>query len=268
MTVLDQQALMDQVTTALSADHRIRALLLSGSFGRGTADAWSDVDLIAFVAPEHREAVMDGWRGTLETITPIVFFNRLPWAPVLNAITDTWLRCDLQVSTPAEARGMTQDRYKVLFDHDGLYAALPPAGPEPTTEPQKLLGTITEFIRILGLLHVADGRGEYELAVTGTGMLRGLFTTLLIEEMQRGDQGGMLHLSRKIDAERMNLLLALPVAEPNRASVLRANAALARAFFPRAKAFAEMLGLDWPTAFETATRNKLSETVPDGDWDW
>ena len=268
MTVLDQPALIERLTTTLSADPRIRALLLSGSFGRGTADAWSDVDLVAIVAPEHREAVMDGWRGTLETLTPIVFFNRLPWAPVLNAITGTWLRCDLQVSTPTETRGMTQDRYRVLFDHDGLYPALPPTSPEPTSDPHKLLGTITEFIRILGLLHVADGRGEYELAVTGTGMLRGLLTTLLIEEMQRGDQGGMLHLSKKIDAERMNLLLALPVAEPNRASVLRANAALARAFFPRAKAFAAKLGLDWPTAFETATRHKLSETVPDGNWDW
>lgn len=265
---LTQQSFLAALVPLLEAEHRIRALLLSGSLGRGTADAWSDVDLIAFVAPEHREAVMDGWRGTLETIAPIVFFNRLPWAPVLNAITDTWLRCDLQVSTPAETRGMTQDRYKVLFDHDGLYAALPPTSPEPTTEPQKLFGTITEFVRVLGLLHVADGRREYELAVTGTGMLRGLLTTLLIEEMQRGDQGGMLHLSRKIDAERMNLLLALPVAEPNRASVLRANAALARAFFPRAKAFAQKLGLDWPAAFETATRHKLSETIPDGDWDW
>ena len=70
--------------------------------GRGTADAWSDVDLLAIVAHEHREAVMDGWRSTLETIAPIVFFNRLPWAPVLNAITEDWLRIDLQVSAPTE----------------------------------------------------------------------------------------------------------------------------------------------------------------------
>lgn len=268
MQELDQAGLIARVTELLEGDERICALFLSGSFGRGTDDAWSDVDLIAFVPPEHRDAVMESWRTTLDSIAPIVFFNRLPWAPVLNAITEDWLRCDLQVSAPEDTRGMTQDRYKVLFDRDGIHAALPATSPSPTADPGKLYGLVTEFIRILGLLHVADGRKEYELAVTGTGMMRSLLTNLLIEEMQRGDQGGMLHLSRKIDAERMDLLLALPLPEPNRPSVLRANAALARAFFPRAKTFAAKVGMDWPEAFEAATRRKLTASIPDGDWDW
>ena len=252
----------------LEPDQHIRALFLSGSFGRGSADAWSDVDLLALVAPEHRDAVMDGWRARLETIAPIVFFNRLPWAPVLNAITEDWLRIDLQVSAPTETRGMTQDRYQPLIDRDGLLATLPPTAEIAATDPARLLGIVTEFIRILGLLHVAAGRQEYELATPGTGMMRGLLTNLLIEEMQRGDQGGMLHLSRKIDASRMQLLLDLPVAEPDRASVLAANSALARAFFPRAKAFGAQIGMAWPESFETATRRKLQQTVRDGDWDW
>lgn len=263
-----QNAFLAALLPLLEPDGRIRALFLSGSFGRGTADAWSDVDLLAIVAPEQREAVMDGWRSTLETIAPIVFFNRLPWAPVLNAITGDWLRIDLQVSAPTETRGMTQDRYQPLIDCDGLFATLPPTAPIPAAEPAKLLGIVTEFIRILGLLHVADGRREYELATTGTGMMRTLLTNLLIEEMQRGDQGGMLHLSRKIDAPRMQLLLDLPVAEPDRASVIAANSALARAFFPRAKAFGAAIGMTWPESFEAATRRKLQQTLPEGDWDW
>lgn len=263
-----QQDFLAALLLLLEPDERIRALFLSGSFGRGTADAWSDVDLIAITAPEHRDALMEGWRARLETIAPIVFFNRLPWAPVLNAITEDWLRIDLQLSTPDDLRGQAQDRYQVLFDRDGIFAALPPTAEIPATSPAKLLGIVTEFIRILGLLHVADGRREYELATTGTGMMRGLLTNLLIEEMQRGDQGGMLHLSRKIDAPRMQLLLDLPVAEPDRASVIAANSALARAFFPRAKAFGTQLGMEWPESFETATRRKLQQAVPDGDWNW
>jgi hypothetical protein len=136
------------------------------------------------------------------------------------------------------------------------------------TEPRQLAGIVSEFIRILGRLHVADGRLEYELATTGTGMMRGLLTNLLILEMERGDQGGMLHLSRKIDAARMQLLLDLPVAAPDRATILVANAALAKAFFPRAKAFAQHIAMPWPEDFEAATRAKLTADVPDGDWNW
>jgi hypothetical protein len=265
---LDQQNYITQITARLADDQRIRALLLSGSFGRGTADAYSDVDLLALIARDSQEAVMSGWRETLETIAPIVYFNRLPFAPVLNAITDAWLRCDLQVQPVTETRGLTQDRYKVLIDRDGIYPALPATSPLMPTEPRQLAGIVSEFIRILGLLHVADGRREYELATTGTGMMRGLLTNLLILEMERGDQGGMLHLSRKIDAARMQLLLDLPVAAPDRATILVANAALAKAFFPRAKSFAQHIGMPWPADFEAATRAKLTADVRDGDWNW
>jgi predicted nucleotidyltransferase len=124
---LDQQNYITQITARLADDQRIRALLLSGSFGRGTADAYSDVDLLALIARDSQEAVMSGWRETLETIAPIVYFNRLPFAPVLNAITDAWLRCDLQVQPVTETRGLTQDRYKVLIDRDGIFT--PPCPP-------------------------------------------------------------------------------------------------------------------------------------------
>jgi predicted nucleotidyltransferase len=268
-TIVDQQRLISEVAAHLEADPRIRALFLSGSFGKGTADAWSDVDLLAVVPAEQHEALAADWRKTLETIVPIVHFNRLPWALVLNAVTDGWLRIDLDVTAPDRLQGRAQDKLKALIDRDNIYAALPATIPDPGPDPRRMAGTISEFIRILGLSHVADGRGEYELAVLGYSMLRRMMSDILVAEMGIGDTGGALHLSKLIDPGRMKILTDLPSPLATRDSVLAANNAVARVFFPRAKALAAKLGIDWPQAFEDATRAVLTSTLPEAhrpDW--
>lgn len=73
-----QSDLIAAITARLEADDRIRGLFLSGSFGRSTADAFSDIDLLAVVPAEHHDALAAEWRGVLDAIAPIVFFNRLP----------------------------------------------------------------------------------------------------------------------------------------------------------------------------------------------
>ena len=260
---MNQQTMITEVTNRLEPDQRIRGLFLSGSFGKGVADAWSDVDLLAVVPADQHEALAADWRKTLETIVPIVFFNRLPWALVLNAITDGWLRIDLDVAAPDRLHGRAQDTLKPLIDRDGLFAALPATLPDRGPDPRRVAGTISEFIRVLGLAHVADGRREYELAVTGYGMLRRMLSDILVAEMGKGDTGGALHLSRLIDAERMAILTSLPSPDATRDSVLAANNAVARVFFPRAKALAATLAIDWPQSFEDATRANLTRVLPE-----
>lgn len=266
---MDQQALIAAVTARLESDERIRELFLSGSFGKGTADDWSDVDLLAVVPADQHEALAADWRSILETIVPVVHFNRLPWALVLNAVTEGWLRIDLDVAAPDRLQGRAQDKLRPLIDRDGLYAALPATIPDRGPNPRQVAGTISEFIRILGLSHVADGRREYELAVLGYGMLRRMLSEILVAEMGKGDTGGILHLSKIIDAERMAILTSLPSPTATRDSVLAANNAVARVFMPRAKALAAKLGIDWPQAFEDATRAVLTRTTPEPhrpDW--
>lgn len=265
---MNQEALIARVTDALAVDERVRGLFLTGSFGRGTADEWSDVDLLAFVGKDEQEAVAADWRQVLEAITPIVYWNRLPWAFVLNAVSEDWLRCDLSIAAPGETRGMTQDRVKPLIDRDGVYPTLPEALPPPQIDRRRLEGTVNEFIRVLGLTPVGVGRGEVELVGLGTGMLRRMLTDLLVIEMNHADTGGMLHLSRLLDGERMALMETLPVPDPSIESALASQAALARAFLPRAKALYAELGMDWPARFEEAARKTLAKHIPGFDTGW
>lgn len=265
---MDQQALIARVAESFGGDPRVKALFLSGSFGTGTADAFSDVDLLAIADPAEHEALATDWRNALEAIAPIVHYNRLPHALVLNTVTDDWLRVDLHIATPDHLAHTAKDSLKPLVDRDNLYAPLRPETPEPARNPGRLGWMVGEFIRILGLTPVAIGRGEVELMTVGNTFLRRFLTDLLTIEVNPRLPGGMLHLSRVLDPERMAVLAAVPLPQLTADSAIESNLALARTFIPRAKALCASLGVEWPATFEAATRRHLQRALPSHNIDW
>ncbi|RYE44239.1 MAG: nucleotidyltransferase domain-containing protein [Hyphomicrobiales bacterium] len=265
---MDQKTLIARVADSFGGDPRIAALFLSGSFGTGTADAFSDVDFLAIADAAEHEALAADWRRTLETIAPIVHYIRLPHALVLNAVTDDWLRVDLHIANREHLANTAQDCLKPLVDRDNLYATLRAETPEPARNPGRLGWMVGEFIRILGLTPVAIGRGEVELMTVGNTFLRRFLTDLLIIEVNPRIPGGMLHLSRVLDAERMAVLASVPLPQLNADAAIESNLALARVYIPRAKALCASLGVEWPMAFEAATRHNLQRALPGRGIDW
>lgn len=265
---MDQHTLIARVADGFGGDPRIAALFLSGSYGAGTADAFSDVDLLAIADPADHEGLAADWRKALEAIAPIVYFNRLPHGLILNAVTDDWLRVDLHIATAEHLTHTAQDSLKPLVDRGHLYATLRPETPVPAQNSGRLGWMVGDFIRILGLTPVAIGRGEVELMTVGNTFLRRFLTDLLIMEVNPRIPGGMLHLSRVLDAGRMAVLAAVPLPQLSAESAIASNLALARTFMPRAKALCAALGVEWPTAFEAATRRNLQRALPGQSIDW
>jgi hypothetical protein len=147
-----------------------------------------------------------------------------------------------------------------LHDLARLAASLR-APAEDTAQVARLITQTTEeFLRVLGLLHVGLGRREFVLCTLGAGHLRDHLITLM--KAEAGTLGeGALHLSRSISTADMAVLTGLPVAHPERDSVLAAHLALARAFLPRARDWHDRHQLVWPQEFETATKAHLSRTL-------
>ncbi len=99
----------------------IRAFFLGGSYTRGSADACSDIDLIALVDPQHHADVVAWWRQILEKITHITFWNQQGQdAVLLNAITYEWLRCDLLIIAPAAFANRARNLVRPLVDPEGF----------------------------------------------------------------------------------------------------------------------------------------------------
>jgi len=172
---------------------------------------------------------------------------------LINAILQSWLRCDMLVVSEARFRRQPQDTVVPLLDREEIFASLPAHSERPKVDPQHLLGLINEFLRILGLLAVAMGRAEYPNGVVGVGHLRNLLIALMIEERNPLHRGGALHLNRLLDPQQLAVLSALPAIEATRESVIAGHLAYADAFLPRARRMAAAHSVDWPTVFEAAT---------------
>nr|WP_246621843.1 hypothetical protein [Rhizobium laguerreae] len=148
-----------------------------------------------------------------------------------------------------------------LIDRHGLYDTLPATIPWSGPNKEYLTYLINEFIRVFGLLAVANGRGEYLLSVAGVDLLRMMLFNLLSEEVERADKGGMLAWSRRLSEEQLDLLATIPPAAPTRQSIIDAHLACASAFLPRARRMAERWEIEWPQRFEDATWRHLEREV-------
>ncbi len=65
----------------------IRAAWLEGSFGRGNADRYSDLDIHLLLVPEHWQTFQAEVKSWLSPIRPLVLFNLLFDGKMVNALT-------------------------------------------------------------------------------------------------------------------------------------------------------------------------------------
>lgn len=250
------------ITHMLIGEPQIRALFLSGSFGNGQADKYSDIDFLLVTDDGATDQIAELWRKAVSQTGEIVLWWDRTTVPVLiNAITQDWTRTDVIILKPSQMSAHAQNKLKPLFDHDGIYDGLPKAAPKNGPNESKFKRQIEDFIRILGLLHLAEGRKEYINGVLGIFHLRNYLVELLIEETDAPNRGGILHLNRLITDEQKALLVSLPPAVPERDAMISAHLAYAKAYLPRARQRAHSLGIDWPEHFETATWAQLDKTL-------
>jgi len=256
-----QQRLIDSINLALSRDSRIKSAWLAGSLGRGSGDAFSDVDIAVVVADADLQAALNSYRENASSIAHVVQIN-LVRGRVLNCITTDWDRFDLTFMKPGEFAGRPFEPMMALFNRETPERETPPASAyEPSAD--RVLEIVNEFIRVLGLLQVGIGREEYVLLEDGIGLLRRMTVDLMIEKngIAPSARGGALHLRRLLTPEQHALLSALPPVSATRESALAGHQALARLLLPLARDMAARAGAIWPSAFEEATRRHLARTI-------
>ncbi len=258
---MDYQQLIERITAALREDDRIRAAWLSGSRGRGTADEYSDVDLWLVAETAEIPELVGSWPARVEQITPVVLCRQLGQLPVFHHITPDWLRFDVVVGSPDEVPTRTRSTLVPLFDRAGLHARLAQAGAARQPDPDRITALGTEFIRVLGLLPVVLGRGEYVVAASGAGLLRTLLIELMTEDVPVEDRGGVLHLGRLLPPDRLAALTALPPISATLESVLAAHRDLAELFLPLGHELAQRTGATWPDRLERAALTHLRGTL-------
>lgn len=206
------------------ADERVLRVWLSGSLGRGIADAGSDLDVVIEVADEAFDAFAEGWREWLAQVTPTVLARALPGLPgSWYSLTPKCARFDAVVIR-ARARGQRAARaeQRLVFDRtaaaDGggsppsasTSAQNPDPGPDtpaapaaqaigPGPDPARLLGLVEEFLRQQAIFHPSVvAREDWLLGVIGVQQVHMMLYQLFVESNQPLPPSGVKQWSAKL----------------------------------------------------------------------
>ena len=240
------------------AHDSIQAMFVSGSVAEGTADAFSDLDLVVVVNQSNLMALLDEVRAVINDAQPVVLDYRRG-VDVLCLITEDWHRIDLLF---AGSDSGVLDRVLIpVFDPDDLYDG---AAREETLEPataDDVIKLAMEFLRVLGLSVVVHGRKDVHVGHDGADLLRHSLVELLLMEPPRQARPSAKKLLPVLTDEQQSLLIDLPPVADHLELLNAYNAAVASVFLPRARELTEALGGVWPIALERATRTHLRGTI-------
>lgn len=259
---MEQDNLIKKIGDVLQQKDGVRGAWLSGSFGRGDADRYSDIDVVVLVEDSKVDTAFSAFQGQIREISPILFSKTLPQSRTVNAITPEWQRFDLTFVSRQQLEKMSGSHLKELFDLDGAAASIPPLQEAKTNlKPETLTDMTNEFLRVIGLMPVVMGRNELAVGQTGSNLLRDMLVKVMVHENDPQPIRGALSLSRALKKEQIEVLNNLPPVEAKRDSLVQANKTIAENFLPRARALAAKIGAQWPEDFEKGTLSHLRNTL-------
>lgn len=186
-----QTHFIESLTTAATTDPRIRAAWLTGSYGKGIADRWSDVDAHLLIDPTMIDDFRAGVRQWIEALAPLVLYRLLFGGEMVNAMTDEGLRVDVWLHA-GESADVVEGQARILYAQTGVLTWQPNPGTvlSQAQAAAELERTIPEFWRCIAMLPVALGRDEKLIGAAGNFLILLLLTdTLCVQSGVRKDRG-------------------------------------------------------------------------------
>jgi predicted nucleotidyltransferase len=171
----------DRIGEVLTADPRVRAVWLSGSFGRGEADAWSDLDLHVAVADEAFPAILEERSALYECVGPPILIqaempsNSMAGARFQLVIYSGPVEVDWNIGPVGQAERPKDSL--VLFDRVGIPMLTPPM---QTAEERRRQADwdLTFFWAMAPIAVKYAGRGESQQAASQIYLMTGSLVSL------------------------------------------------------------------------------------------
>jgi len=258
-----QESFIHTLTTVASADPRIRAAWLGGSFGKGIADRWSDVDAHLLIAPDAIDDFRIGARQWVEALAPLVLYRLMFGGEMINGMTADGLRLDIWLHS-GESAAVVEGQARVLYaETDALiWQSHPGTVLTQTQAAAELERTIPEFWRCIAMLPVALGRDEKLIGAAGNFLILLLLTdTLCVQSGVRKDRGvkalnGFLPPEFRQLAEDATVLPALTLE-----NLARFQLRLAQIMHEHGPAICARWQVDYPHALEAATLGYVAQEL-------
>ena len=264
--------LHEKVLAVARRDDRVRTMWLSGSVGRGVADAGSDLDVVLALAPASFDEFAATWRNWLAEITPTVLARPLRGMPgSFFSVTTSCLRLDVVAERAGGADTGALALRLLVLDKDGIVSqvaaespipVVPPAGPDPA----RLAEMVAEFFRQMTIFPAAVvARSDWLLGVVGVQGAQLMLYELFVEANQPLPPMGVKQWSAKLTPEQRDICAGLPAPSATRQSVLAAMRTTAAAYRQAATTILAAHEVRWPMEFEQAVRRFWQDEL---GWMW
>ncbi|MBC7804869.1 MAG: nucleotidyltransferase domain-containing protein [Akkermansiaceae bacterium] len=251
--------LLAACASLVQADSRAGAAWLAGSFGRGDADAYSDIDLHVLVPSEADadaiEADMSGW---LAPVAPLVGAKKV-FTHLYHCVTTKGDRIDVLFYVEPSHETDTRE-IVVLKDNGGVLRH----ADGPLFDAAKAMSVdVAEIWRMTLLLPVMLGRGEYLRLFHGISIKYGFILNLLVRGRGYPRPVGVKKLNdllRPEDRQRMAEAVRVPILDA--VSLARAELRLAAIVRDLGPECCARIGVPYPQEWEDVTRGRLQRDLP------
>jgi predicted nucleotidyltransferase len=158
----NHQAFVDRFVKACLADDRIVAAFLGGSYAKGHADAYSDVDLCVITTDESFEEFFNQREAFLRLLGDLVFLEDFGTPNTAFYIFADDTEGELNFGSESRLDQIHSGPFKILLDKQNILseAIFPPFEPPDTEQIQKLRGQIYGFWHELSHFITAMGRNQ------------------------------------------------------------------------------------------------------------
>lgn len=247
-----QTEYLEALHNALEINPAVKAAWLSGSFGRGNADRYSDIDINVWLD----DADVDKFRQAAETwlgvLRPLVLFRWMFNNRMANVLTADGLRIDLWLFTDTPT--LDPNSVKVLLDRDNaLQFETSASMPNSAALKSRLLDQIREFWRCIAMTPVVAGRNELLVGLFGLNIDVTVLSDVLITGYGIARDSGVKRLNPFLpDALRVEIEQAVSIQGLTVASLTQATLALARIMQREGRLLAARHSFEYPEELETA----------------
>ncbi|MGH2562494.1 MAG: aminoglycoside 6-adenylyltransferase [Thermomicrobiales bacterium] len=268
----ERDALLARIVQALEGDARVRAAWLSGSFGRGEADEWSDFDLHIAVQDEHFSAFLEE-RPTLypRVGAPVLVqpekipSNSMPGGHFQLVLYTGPVEVDWNIGPTSQARRPAATT--LLFERVAIPILTPP--PLTPSERQAQANHWLSFFWAMAPIAVKyAGRGESRQAASQIDLLTTAFIALWrLVEQPNGPHPWQPTTNRPLDPD-LNArvpILGWTIDPAEALRVIRALCTETERLHPALAALGAAIPAVMPR--ETATLSAIAEdAIRGGDW--
>jgi hypothetical protein len=247
-----QTQFLHKLQHALEASPAIKAAWLSGSFGRGNADRYSDIDLNLWLDATELESFRHNTQAWLEALSPLVLFRWMFDNRMANALTCGGLRIDLWLHIDPPL--LDGSRVQMLLQRDNtLSFDAKVTTPDPAATAARLLEQIKEFWRCIAMLPTVIGRDERIVALVGLTVEVNLLTDVILSGYAIVRDSGVKRLNPFLPEDlRLEIEEALAFDGLTNSSLAQAHLTLARIMQEEGRQIAIHHGFDYPVEVETA----------------